>query len=134
MSVHGFYGVSVFLAIGMTVEELVTRTAELGPDRCKQLRTSTVGVLRSAGFQLLATGAWPHFDVVLGDLGDRTIKVFRALLWSGVPESCSTWDTRVTMTWDLWIDYQAIEPDGLTPTLARFAASGNPDLLAFIQL
>jgi hypothetical protein len=28
------------------------------------------------------------------------------------------------MTWDLWIDYQAIEQDGLTPTLARFAAPG----------
>jgi hypothetical protein len=28
------------------------------------------------------------------------------------------------MTWDLWIDYQAKQPDGLTPTLARFAGPG----------
>jgi hypothetical protein len=89
MSVHGFYGVSVFLAIGITVEELVIRTAELGPDRCKQLRTSTVGVLRSAGFQLLATGAWPHFDVVLADLGDRTVEVFRACFGPAFPNPAS---------------------------------------------
>lgn len=28
------------------------------------------------------------------------------------------------MTWDLWIDYQTLEPDGLTPTLTRFARPG----------
>jgi hypothetical protein len=28
------------------------------------------------------------------------------------------------MMWDLWIDYQAKQPDGLTPTLARFAQPG----------
>jgi hypothetical protein len=28
------------------------------------------------------------------------------------------------MTWDLWIDYQARQPDGLTPTLARFSRPG----------
>jgi len=28
------------------------------------------------------------------------------------------------MTWDLWIDYQGKQPDGLTPTLARFARRG----------
>jgi hypothetical protein len=27
-------------------------------------------------------------------------------------------------TSDLWIDYQACQPDGLTPTLARFARPG----------
>jgi hypothetical protein len=27
-------------------------------------------------------------------------------------------------TWDLWIDYQAREPSGLTPTLVRHASLG----------
>jgi hypothetical protein len=46
MARHGFYGVSVFLAWGMTVDELVQRTAELSPERSKQLRTSTVAAVR----------------------------------------------------------------------------------------
>lgn len=37
------------------------------------------------------------------------------------------------MTWDLWIDYQARTPDGLTPTLARFARPGvNLEVGAFV--
>lgn len=74
--VHGFYGVSVFLAIELTVEELVRRTPELSPDRYRQLRTTTVGQIRQARFDLLATGDWPHYDVVLADLEDETIERF----------------------------------------------------------
>lgn len=70
---HGFFGMSVFAAIEMTVEELVARTPELRRDRYKQLRRSTVGQLRGAGFALLATLDWPHFDVVLPDLEDGTL-------------------------------------------------------------
>jgi hypothetical protein len=73
-AIHGFYGVSVFLAIELTVEELVRRTAELSPDRYKQLRTTTVGQIRRARFDLLATGDWPHYDVVLADLDEETIQ------------------------------------------------------------
>ena len=65
---HGFYGVSVFAAIEMTIEELVARTPELSRERYKQLRQSTVGQLRRARFALLATLDWPHFDIVLPDL------------------------------------------------------------------
>ena len=123
MSLHGFYGVSVFLAIGMTVEGLVRRTPELGPERYRELRTSTVGALRSAGFQLVATGAWPHFDVVLADLGDGTIEVFGSCF--GPPSRTpASGENGVLITWDLWIDYQAKQPGGLTPTLARFAHPG----------
>jgi hypothetical protein len=73
-AMHGFYGVSVFLAIELTVEELVRRTPELSPDRYKQLRTTTVGQIRGARFDLLATGDWPHYNVVLADLDDETIE------------------------------------------------------------
>ena len=66
-AMHGFHGVSVFLAIELTVEELVRRTPELSSDRYKQLRTTTVGQIRRARFDLLATGDWPHYDVVLAD-------------------------------------------------------------------
>ncbi len=77
MVLHGFFGVSVFLAIGMTVEELVRRTAELSADRYKQLRTTTVGAVRAAGLRLLATGEWPHYDVVLPDLTNASVDAFR---------------------------------------------------------
>lgn len=71
---HGFYGVSVYAAIDMTLEELVARTSELHRDRYKQLRRCTVGDLRGAGFALLATLEWPHFDVVLPDLELPTLE------------------------------------------------------------
>lgn len=70
---HGFYGVSVFAAIGMTIEELVARTPELGADRYKRLRRSTVGELRAAAFALLPTLDWPHFDIVLPDVDGQTL-------------------------------------------------------------
>jgi len=75
MATHGFYGVSVFLALGMTIEALVRRTSELSPDRYKQLRTATVAAVRSAGVRLLATGEWPHYDIVLDSLGDEDVAV-----------------------------------------------------------
>jgi hypothetical protein len=71
---HGFYGVSVFAAIDMTVDQLVARTPELGADRYKQLRRSTVGELRGAGFALLPTLEWPHFDIVLPDVEEPTLE------------------------------------------------------------
>lgn len=70
---HGFYGVSVFAAIEMTIEELVARTPELSRDRYRQLRQSTVGKLRMAGYALLATLERPHFDIVLPDLEPATL-------------------------------------------------------------
>jgi hypothetical protein len=77
MAVHSFYGVSVFLALGMTVDGLVRRTPELSPERYKQLRTTTVGAVRSRGFRLLPTAEWPHYDIVLEDLGNETIDALR---------------------------------------------------------
>lgn len=77
-TLHGFYGVSVFLAFDTTVEDLVRRTPEVSPDRYKQLRTTTVGAIRQADFELLATGEWPHYDIVLADLGDETVERLRS--------------------------------------------------------
>lgn len=76
-ALHGFFGVSVFLAFDLSLEELVRRTSELAPERYKQLRTSTVGAVKQAGFDLLATGEWPHYDIVLADLNDDTIECLR---------------------------------------------------------
>jgi hypothetical protein len=75
---YGYYGVSVFLAFYLTIEELVRRTPQLAPDRYKQLRTTTVGQLRGAGFELLASGTWPHYDIVLADLDAETVERLRA--------------------------------------------------------
>jgi len=74
---HGFFGVSVFLAFDLSLEELVRRTSELAPERYKQLRTTTVGAVKQAGFELLATGEWPHYDIVLADLSDATVERLR---------------------------------------------------------
>jgi hypothetical protein len=67
----GFLGVSVFLALDQTVEELSGSLDELA--RYRQVRTSTVGAVRVAGFAFLATGDRPHFDIVLPDLDAATL-------------------------------------------------------------
>jgi hypothetical protein len=67
----GFLGVSVFLALDQTVEELCGSLDELA--RYRQVRTSTVGAVRAAGFAFLATGDRPHFDIVLPDLDAATL-------------------------------------------------------------
>lgn len=73
---YGFYGVSVFLAIDVSVEELCTSLDYLR--RYSQVQESTVGRLRAAAFALLATEARPHFDVVLPDLDDSTLDRLRS--------------------------------------------------------
>jgi hypothetical protein len=70
---HGFFSLSVFAAIDMSVAELIERTPELSPQRYKRVRLSTVGRLHAAGFALLATLDWPHYDVVLPDLEPTTL-------------------------------------------------------------
>lgn len=66
----GFYGVSVFVAIDTSVEELC-RTVD-AVQRYGQVRRSTVGRLHEAGFALIATGRRPHFDIVLPDITRAT--------------------------------------------------------------
>ncbi len=68
----GLLGVSVFLALDQTVGELCGSLGELV--RYRQVRMSTVGAVRAAGFAVLATGDRPHSDIVLpgprcGDAG-----------------------------------------------------------------
>lgn len=67
----GFLGVSVFLALDQTVEALCGSLDELV--RYRQVRMSTVGAVRAAGFAFLATGDRPHFDIVLPDLDASTL-------------------------------------------------------------
>lgn len=74
MEVHGFYGISVYAAAGMTVEQLVGARPQLGRSRYRQLRSSTAGVIRGAGFRLLATLEWPHFDIELPNLSEATLE------------------------------------------------------------
>ena len=78
LALHGFYGVSVFLAFDLSIEDLVRRTPELAPERYKQLRTTTVRQVRQADFELLASGEWPHYDIVLADLSDVAVERLRA--------------------------------------------------------
>jgi hypothetical protein len=67
----GFLGVSVFLALDQTVGQLCGSLDELV--RYRQVRMSTVGAVRAAGFAFLATGDRPHFDIVLPDLDRATL-------------------------------------------------------------
>ncbi len=65
-SIYGTYGISVFAARNITVDEL----AQLPPlVRFEVLSLVRVGGLRSAGFRLEPTGRNPqHFTVAWGDL------------------------------------------------------------------
>jgi hypothetical protein len=70
---YGFLGVSVYGAIGITVAELVSTVPQIGPERYRQIRVSTFGRVRGAGFPLWPTNRNPHFSLVLPDLDDVTL-------------------------------------------------------------
>ncbi len=67
----GILSLSVFAALGQRVDELC-RDRDLV--RYRQVRTSSFGRLRRAGFAVLPTFAEPHYDVVLADLEDETME------------------------------------------------------------
>jgi hypothetical protein len=65
-TIYGVYGISVFALRDATVDELAQQPPLV---RFEMLTLITVGVLRSAGLELEATGRNPrHFDVVFDDL------------------------------------------------------------------
>jgi hypothetical protein len=81
---YGFFGVSVYCAIGMTVAELVANVQLIGPDRYRQVRLSSFGVLRRA-VALWPTNPFPHFSIVLPDLDRATFARLEACFGSPVP-------------------------------------------------
>ncbi|MBV8161834.1 MAG: hypothetical protein JO265_12990 [Acidimicrobiia bacterium] len=80
---YGFYGISVFVVLDGSVEEVCSSVIELR--RYGQIHRSTVGRLGDAGFALLATGRRPHFDAVLPDLTDSTFQRFRSCFGPSEP-------------------------------------------------
>lgn len=68
----GYYGVSVYIALDGSVDELCGSVPALG--RYGQIRLSVVRRLREASFALLPTGPRPHFSIVLPDLEDPTLE------------------------------------------------------------
>lgn len=65
-AVYSTYGISVFAARGVSVEELAQQVPLI---RFEQLTLMTVGALRVAGLRLNPTGHNPrHFDVAFDDL------------------------------------------------------------------
>lgn len=72
----GFYGISVFLALDLPVDELCASTDYLR--RYSQIQESTAARVRAAGFALLATDARPHYDIVLAGLDEATLDRLRA--------------------------------------------------------
>ena len=72
----GFYGLSVFAAFDGDVAGLCLRL-----DRLRSPGTiwvASCGTLRAAGFELAATDAAPHFDVVLPSLDRDIVNSLRA--------------------------------------------------------
>src|ERR1051325_6030301 len=68
---YGMFSISVFLALDMAVQELCSQEPYLA--RYGQVRLSTAGRLREAGFALLPTLARPHYDIVLPDIEGPTL-------------------------------------------------------------
>lgn len=69
--VFAVYGISVEGVIGQTVLA-ACRTSE-GLAAYRQIRLSSFGRLRGAGFAVLATFDHPHFTVALPDLSEFTV-------------------------------------------------------------
>jgi hypothetical protein len=65
-AVYGVYGISVFAARGVTVDELAQQAPLV---RFENLTLTTVGAVRRAGLRLEPTGRNPHhFTLVFDDL------------------------------------------------------------------
>jgi len=82
---YGFLGLSVFGAVGITVAELVATVPQVGPSRYRQVRLSTFGLVRAAGFAAWPTNRFPHFSIVLPDLDQVTLERLEACF--GPPQS-----------------------------------------------
>jgi len=67
---YAMFGVSVEGVLDATVQEACRGERLAG---YRQVRLSTFGRVRSAGFALLATFDRPHFTLVLPDLSDFTL-------------------------------------------------------------
>lgn len=68
---YGLYGISVEGVIDMSVHDAARTSERIA--RYRQIRLSTFGRTRSAGFALLATFDYPHFTLVLPDLSELTL-------------------------------------------------------------
>lgn len=79
----GYYAVSVFLALDEPVELLCASEPYVA--RYGQVRLTTVGRIRHAGFPLLPTLDRPHYDVVLPDLEKPTLERLEATFDGPVP-------------------------------------------------
>jgi hypothetical protein len=71
MADSGFYGLSVFVALDGDVMALCERIGRLRSPGT--IWVARCGELRARGFDLLATDASPHYDVVLPDIAGTTI-------------------------------------------------------------
>lgn len=68
----GVYAVSVEAALDSPVDEVCRTSPRIGRRYC-QIRLSSFGRLRAAGFAVLATFDAPHFDIVLPDVSGLTV-------------------------------------------------------------
>lgn len=68
---YAVYGISMEGVIDQTVLQACRTSERVGSYR--QIRLSTFGRLRTAGFALLATFEHPHFTIVLPDLSELTV-------------------------------------------------------------
>lgn len=68
---YGVLGISIEAARDRPVIDVCRSSRRLA--RYRQIRTSTFGRLRSAGFSVLATFESPHYTIALPDLSELTI-------------------------------------------------------------
>lgn len=81
--IYGLFGLSVEAVIGGSVPKACRTSERLANYR--QVRLSTCGRLRTAGFALLASFEHPHFTVVLADLSELTTARLQATFDAAIP-------------------------------------------------
>lgn len=80
---YAVYGISVEGVIGTTVLAACQSSERIANYR--QVRLSTFGRLRAAGFALLASFDHPHFTIVLADVSELTVARLRACFDDPIP-------------------------------------------------
>jgi len=85
--VFGVYGISVEGVIDRSIRDACRSERVAG---YRQIRLSTFGRLRAAGFALIATFDHPHFTVVLPDLVELTLARLNSCFDDPIPNPGGT--------------------------------------------
>jgi len=146
LELRGVLAISVEAVLDTTVAEACATSERLAQYR--QVRLSSFGRLRAAGFALLPTFARPHFSLVLPDLAELTVARLDRCFDPPIPKPGSAGvevgllcggAMTTDAEYDIWVDFMSMMDDrriwtrmrdvrpGFVPIAGQYAVVGCED-------